>query len=83
MVARDLRDGDLARRDLRVEGKGDKVAEAVDGAAQEVKARAEIGHCGRREGLDGGVDGFGFGGGEGGSGGEGEVTSKKGFGLRR
>lgn len=83
MVTGDLRDGDLARRDLLVEGKGDKVAKAVDGAAQEVKARAEIGHRGRCEGLDGCVDGFGFGGGEGGSGGEGEVTSEKGFGLRR
>jgi len=60
-VAGDVGDGDLARVDIGVDGERHKVAEAVHSAAQEIEARAEVGHGGRRKGLDGGQYGFGFG----------------------
>ncbi|XP_062019339.1 uncharacterized protein LOC133735908 [Rosa rugosa] len=54
VVAGDLGNGDLSGEDLGIDGEGDEVAEAVDGASDEVKAGAEVGDGGRAEGLDGG-----------------------------
>lgn len=59
-IAIDVGDGDLARVDLRVESEGDEVADSVDGASQEVEARAEVSHRCGCEGLDGGEEGLGF-----------------------
>lgn len=45
---------------LRVDFEGDIVSDPIDCAAEEVKARAEVGYGGGGEGLYGGVNGFRF-----------------------
>jgi len=50
----------VAGVDLRVDGEGDVVAEAVYGAAEEVEAWAEVGDCGWGEGSDGSEGRVGF-----------------------
>nr|POE98902.1 hypothetical protein CFP56_65657 [Quercus suber] len=59
-VAKYLHDGDLSGADRGVNKEGYEVFETVNGAAEEVVARAEVGHSGRSEGFDGGEYGFGF-----------------------
>ncbi|KAL6194294.1 hypothetical protein ACLB2K_035378 [Fragaria x ananassa] len=50
-IARDIGDGDLVGEDLKVDGEGDEVAEAIDGTSEEVKTRAEVGEGGGGECL--------------------------------
>jgi hypothetical protein len=59
--------------DRGVDTERDEVAEAIDGASKEIKARAKVGDCSRCEGSDGCENGLGFGGCDGG---QREVTAK-------
>lgn len=48
--------------DRGVDTERDEVAEAINGASEEIEARAKIGDGGRSEGSNGGENGFRFGG---------------------
>ncbi|KAJ6717283.1 hypothetical protein OIU74_009741 [Salix koriyanagi] len=49
---RDIGDGVLAGVDREIDTERDEVAEAIDGASKEIKARAKVGDSGRCEGSD-------------------------------
>lgn len=46
--------------DIGVDAEGDVIAKAINGAAEEVEAGAEVGDCRWGESLDGGEKGLGF-----------------------
>lgn len=74
-MAEDFGDGDFAGVDRGVDAEGDVIAEAVNGAAEEVEAGTEVGYGGGGESLDGGEKRLGFGG----CGGERSVAFEDGF----